>query len=70
MMNKGSTNKEIPKPLKEIIWLFNRFNETKGSKKEKYKQKIINWKNAHPEYIKEYNKIAIKVFDSQSNKVK
>ncbi len=65
MMNKGSTNKEIPKPLKEIIWLFNRFGETKGSKKEKYRQKIINWKNAHPEY----NEIVIGILNGLSSQL-
>ena len=53
---------EFPKPIKEILWLMQRFGETSGTKKEKYKQKIVNWKRTHPKY----NKVLIEMLNNQN----
>ena len=48
------TDKDIPnmpQPLKELLWLMKQLSDSEGVKRERYRQKIINWKRAYPEYV-------------------
>jgi uridine kinase len=42
---------DMPQPLRELLWLMKQHHHAQGKKKEKYAQKIINWKSTYPKYI-------------------